>query len=196
MKRLLFMFITLSSLGCAVQTTTGGAWTAEQRPVWAVSAGGTMQALRKSNVVVGGRATSRIDDGFVLRSGVLHAGYDIVSEKTRLAIEPGVDIGLGGPVVSRYGGIGSYLGTNVNLRCRVAGGDQEPSYNIAFPFVEVVFSPRSGVWMPPEGSGNVRLYHDLGLEFGLRIGFGSDVASAAQGRSPSRVESSSPREDR
>lgn len=184
-----------SASGCAFQTTTGGAWTATERPAWSISTGGTMQALRASNVVVGGRVVSKVDDGFVVRSGMLHAGYDVVGEGTRLAIEPGVDIGLGGPVVPRYDAIGSYIGTSVNLRCRLVGGDQEPSYNIAFPFVEVVFSPRSGVWMPPEGSGDVRLYHDLGLEVGLRIGFGSDLASAAQGRPPNRVESSQRRDE-
>ena len=194
--RALILGVATLSFGCAAQVTSGAAWSGDQTPRVPVTAGLTMQALRTSNIVVGARATSMFNEGIALRSGMLHTGYDFVSEESRWAIEPGVDIGAGVPVKPIDGlsglvfdGIGGYAGTSANLRLRVLGtGDKRPGFNVAFGFVELVFNPRAGLWMPPEGSLRAPLYVESSLEVGVRFGFGSDVASRMQGIPPNKKE--------
>ena len=180
--------LAYGACGCGLQVTSGPAWSGERNTAVAMSGGLTMQALRRSNGIVGMRATTRIDNGLEIRSGMVHAGYDFVSEGSRLSIEPGIDFGAGGPVYPIYSGVGAYCGASGNLRVRLLGsGDQEPAYNVAFGFVELVLNPRTGFWIPREGVPT-RVYHDGAVEMGLRFGFGSDLGSTSQGLPANKTE--------
>jgi hypothetical protein len=169
--------------GCALQATAGPGAVGHADSVASVSAAATMHALRKSNGIVGMRVGMRVDDGLSLKHGILHGGNDFLLVPGWLTLEPGLDLGAGRPFSPVFTGVGAYAGVSGTARFRVTpGGDREPAFNIAYPMVELVFMPRLGAWMPPEGSNTTTPYAEWSVEFGVRLAVGSDLFSPAQGK--------------
>jgi hypothetical protein len=179
MKRLLLVFLS----GCAFQATAGPTAAGLEKPVPTATVGVTMHALRKSNGIVGLRMGSVVNDGFVPKHGILHGGYDVIAVPGWLELELGPDIGAGSAVTHLWDGIGAYGGASGTARLRLLGtGDREPSFDVAFPMLELVLMPRMGMWMPPERSDSRTPYGEFGVELGLRLAVGSDLAGTAQGK--------------
>lgn len=175
----------LTISGCAVQATSGVAWSGERAPRVPVTTGLTTQAFRESQGIFGLRMVTLVDRGFEIRSGIAHVGYDIVNDRRRWALEPGLDLGIGGPVRPIYPGVGGYAGISGNARYRLWGeGDQRPAYDLLFQALDVVVMPRAGLWMGPEERHEGTMFGDLALEIGLRFAIGSDVIGSKQGVSP------------
>jgi hypothetical protein len=124
-----------------------------------------------------------IDHALVPRNGSIHAGYDWRLFPGHFALEPGMDLGLGGPIARAYPGIGAYLGASATARLFLMGvNDEEPAFNVVAPSLELVLIGRGGEWAPPEGSPSTRLVGEYGIEIGLRAAFGSDILSEPQGK--------------
>src|SRR6185295_6054691 len=91
--------LSWGAFGCGVQLTGGPEWAGRGRPhVTALTATGTLQALRQSNGVVALRVNTVASKGYRIKSGILHGGYDILFASGRWAIEPGLDLGAGNAV--------------------------------------------------------------------------------------------------
>jgi hypothetical protein len=172
--------------GCAAQIGAAGSYTSADTPDRvALSTTLTSRASRKSAPVVGVRSTQTIDHGILLKQVALHGGYDGWLAGGRLILEPGIDLGAGGPLSDRYDGIGAYAGAAGSARLRLAflgDDDLKRSYSIVFVGVELVLAPRYGVWFPPEESSKRHVVPEFGFEGGLRFVFGSDIVGSAQGR--------------
>jgi hypothetical protein len=171
----------LSTAGCGVQATAGPEWAGHGTARLGITTTGTLQALRDSNSVVALRVNSVAHDGYSLKSAMLHGGYDMLCSRLPLAFEPGIDLGIGQAARPVFGGTGAYGGISSTFRLRPWPWTIDPSYDLAFPMIELVIVPRIGLWMPPESSGNATLYGEGGVEFGLRIALGSDLATTDQG---------------
>jgi hypothetical protein len=178
----LLLLTCLGASGCAVQGTGGLEWAGKRGSVVGFTATGTLQALRKSNSVVGLRVNTVASHGYSIRSVMLHGGYDWLTQSAPLAFELGVDLGAGSSVQPLFDGVGAYGGVSSTLRFRPWPWTVEPSYNLLFPMVEVVLVPRVGFWMPPEGGNTTTLYAEGGAEIGLRFAIGSDLATSGQGQ--------------
>lgn len=170
----------LAQSGCAAQLTSGPEWAGNGPARAGITMTGTLQALRKSNGVVGVRVNSVAHEGYTLKSAMLHGGYDWLPVPGVIAFEPGFDFGVGQAVRPVFEGAGAYAGVSATLRLRIPTRPLEPAFNLAFPMFEVVLLPRAGGWMPPEGAGST-LYFEGGLELGLRFAVGSDLTTSGQG---------------
>lgn len=163
--------------GCGVQFTGGPASTAGGQPVSALTAGASLHAMRRSSGVVGVRASAIIDDGIRVKQGFLHGGYDIRLAPGYVAVEPGVDLGLGEPLTKNYASsIGAYGGLSMTWRFRLFGYDDGiPTYTIYGIGCELVAVPRVGAWMPPESATDKKVYGELSAELGVRFVLASDI---------------------
>lgn len=124
-----------------------------------------------------------VDHGLIPHQGIVHGGYDWRVVPGWVALQPGLDLGLGEPLAGGYSGIGAYLGAAATARVHVCGAnDAEPAFNLVAPALEVVVTGRGGGWMPPEGNASTALVGEYGVEFGLRLAIGSDVVSEPQGK--------------
>jgi hypothetical protein len=181
LTRLIWLLPCWAALGCGLQVSGGVANAGSHRKFLpSMTTTATLEALRNSNSVVALRVNSVVDDGYRLKSAMLHAGYD-VPFASRFAVEGGLELGAGKAVHPLFGGTGAYSGASGTLRVRPYPWVLEPAYNLAFPMVEVLLMPRAGFWMPPEDSGNTRLYGEYSFELGLRLTLGSDLVTTGQG---------------
>lgn len=168
--------------GCGFQIGAGMAATArgEARATTSVSA--ALNAGRKHRGIVGARLTGRYDNGFAIRAGALRGGYDFVVVPGWLTLEPAIELGAGGPVNRLYSGTGAYGGLAGTARLRpLPNSDRGPAFNILYFTPELVFAPRGGFWMAPEGQGR-GFDFEYGGELALRLVFGSDLGGPPQGR--------------
>jgi hypothetical protein len=166
-----------------MQLTSGPEWAGHnRRPVANLTATGTLEALRKSNSVVALRVNSVVSQGYRLKSAMLHGGYDFLWTAGRWAIEPGLDLGVGQALRPVFDGVGAYGGASTTLRFRPYPWTIEPSYNLAYPMLELVLLPRIGFWMPPQDSNNSTLYGEGGVTIGIRGTFGTDLVTSGQGQ--------------
>ncbi len=182
----------LLGAGCGFQLGGGVANNARGDRKATASASVVMNAAREHNGVVGARVATVADGGLEIRSGALHAGYDFVVAPGWLTLEPGVDLGAGSPVNRLYRGVGAYGGFAGTARLRPFGNaDRGPEYNLFFLTPELVFAPRGGWWMAPEGAGR-GFDVEWGLELAVRVVFRSDLAGPPQGR-PANDRQADPR---
>jgi hypothetical protein len=128
------------------------------------------------------RVNSVASKGYRLKSVMLHGGYDFLWKTGRWALEPGLDLGAGQAVRPVFDGVGAYGGAAATFRFRPYPWSLEPSYNLAYPMLEIVLLPRIGFWMPPQGSGSSTLYGEGGVTIGIRGTFGTDLATTGQGQ--------------
>ena len=186
--------VLLLLTGCGVQATGGVSHTPRDGAAAAGALTLTSQATRTSNPVVAVRGSGIIENGFYFRNVGLHTGWDWVALPGYLATEVGPDLAAGKPIGHVYNGVGAYLGLSNTTRIRLTkGADREPTYNILYPMVELVLSPRVGAWGPPEGAANPDLFVEWGVELGFRFAFGSDLVSPRlgeieDGEQPARAE--------
>jgi hypothetical protein len=175
--------LLLGPTACAVQATYSPAWAGHERAQQAVTVGGTMHAYRKSAGIVGVRVGTAIDHGLLPRQAFAHGGLDWRAVPGWIAVEPGLDLGLGGPLRSAYSGVGAYAGAALTARLRVLGtNDEETAFNVIAPAVELVLVGRGGGWMPPEGAESTTLVGEWSAEVGVRFALGSDVFSEPAGK--------------
>jgi hypothetical protein len=174
--------LALLLAGCGVQATGGVAHTSKDGYAGAGSLTLTTQATRTSNPVLALRGSGAVEDGFYFRNVGLHTGFDFLLLPGWFAVELGPDLAAGKPIGHVYSGVGAYLGLSSTLRLRLTrGADREMTYNILYPMLEVVLSPRLGAWGPPEGASRQDPVLEWGGELGLRYAFGSDLVSPRQG---------------
>lgn len=174
--------LVLLLVGCGVQATGGPTHTS--RDGWAKGGALTVttQATRASNPVVAVRGSGIIESGYYFRNVGLHTGWDWLAMPGYLAVEAGPDLAAGKPIGHVYRGVGAYLGLSSTARVRLTkGADREPTYNVLYPMLELVVSPRVGAWGPPEGATNPDLFVEYGVEVGFRFAFGSDLVSPRLG---------------
>lgn len=176
--------LALGASGCAFQATSGPSWAGQDRSAAALTVGASTWGYRNSGAVVGGRVGMAIDHGLIPHQGVVTGGYDWRVVPGWVSLQPGLDLGLGGPVAAgAYPGIGAYLGAAATARVRICGvNDAEPSFTLIAPVLELVVTGRGGGWMPPEGNASTALVGEYAVEMGLRIALGTDVAAEAQGK--------------
>jgi hypothetical protein len=170
--------------GCAFTLSGGPARSGHVKPLAAsVALGASTHAFRDGAGVFGLRLLTKFDDGFSIRSGMLHAGYDWRLVPGWLVFEPGVELGAGKPLTEAFASVGAYAGVAGNLRVRVWGvDDAEPAYNVYAAAFELVLMPRIGGWMPAEGEENQSVVLEWSLELGIRFAIGSDLLTKAQGK--------------
>jgi hypothetical protein len=198
--RLTWLAIVLSSplaSGCAYQATSGVIWTGRREAAPVLTTGSTTQSYRTDGGVVGVRVSSAFEHAVVPRHAIVHGGYDWHLVPGAIELEPGLDLGLGGPIVKVYSGVGAYVGLSPTLRFFLLGvNDDEPAFNILAPSLELVVTGRGGGWMPPEGATSSTLVGEFGAEIGLRFAIGSDLAADAAGKVHAPRNSKNPGEQR
>jgi hypothetical protein len=170
--------------GCGLQGTVGSYRSgggAEDRSGGTLSA--TTQAFRSSNAVVGARTGIVLDeDGAHVKHAALQGGYDFLVHP-RVAIEPALELGAGGPFAARYRGVGAYVGGASAVRFRLCGAqDLEPSFSVLHLGLELVVGQRFGWWSAPDAVRSPNGFLEYGGEIGLRLVLGSDLAAGPQGR--------------
>jgi hypothetical protein len=174
--------LAVLATGCGLQATSGAVWTKNEAAP-SLTFTGTTQAYRTSSFVVGGRVGVAFHDAIVPRHAIVHGGYDWRVIPGHLVFEPGLDLGMGGPIARVYPGIGAYLGASPSLRLFLFGvNDDEPAFNVIATAFELVLTGRGGGWMPPEGAASTALVGEYGVELGLRVAIGSDVLADPLGK--------------
>jgi hypothetical protein len=187
-KRAAFVLLSAILGGCGLQATSGAAWTDRHSGTPALTVRATSIGFRSNSPVVGIRMGMAIDHALVPKHGIVHGGYDWRVIPGQLVLEPGFDLGLGGPIRAEYTGIGAYLGASGSARLRLLGvNDDDPAFNVIAPIVEAVLIGRGGGWMPPEEADSRALIGEFGVELGLRMTLGSDLVIPVQGKVPTAL---------
>jgi hypothetical protein len=140
------------------------------------------QSVRKNSSVVALRTTvRRRDDALQMRNVVMGLGWDWhIGPSSPFGFELLAEMGAGGSAVPEFSGIGMYAGGAAVPRLRLLGHeDRKPGYALVMSSVDLVLTPRLGIWLPPEGSASVRPYVEGALEIGLRLNLASDLLNGA-----------------
>lgn len=138
---------------------------------------------RRSTTVLGARLITVADHGFVVRSGMIHGGYDWVAIPGWLTWEwAGVDLGVGQPVNRDYAGPGAYGGFANALYFRPCDNPaRRKEFSIFHRVLEIVLTPRVGWWSTPEDHRPTGIDFEYAADLGIRLVLGSDFASREQG---------------
>jgi hypothetical protein len=138
------MLLVPALAGCALQVTSGVNWANQRRPAGLIIAG-TTESGHANGGVLGARVGMDFEHGLVPRQGLIHAGLDWRLWPGRFVLEPGLDLGIGGPIARVYSGLGGYLGAAASGRFRVLGVDEaETAFNVIGARMDIVLAGRGG----------------------------------------------------